>query len=81
MIALAKLLEAALFSSAHPVALSDLKAIVNDPKVKPEDVAAQIFAALAEGKEEVLADDLTRQVKLGINAELPAYIAAARPAA
>jgi hypothetical protein len=44
-------------------------------------VAAQIFTALAEGKEEVLADDLTRQVKLGINAELPAYIAAARAAA
>jgi NAD(P)-dependent dehydrogenase (short-subunit alcohol dehydrogenase family) len=51
------------------------------PKIKPEEVAAQIFAALAEGKEEVLADDLTRQVKLGINAELPAYIAVSRAAA
>jgi len=38
VIALAKLLEAALFSSAHPVALSDLKAMVNDPEIKPDDV-------------------------------------------
>lgn len=35
---LAKLLEAALFSSAHPVALSDLKAMVNDAETTPEDV-------------------------------------------
>jgi segregation and condensation protein B len=38
VIPLAKLLEAALFSSAHPVALSDLKAMVNDPEIKPDDV-------------------------------------------
>jgi NAD(P)-dependent dehydrogenase (short-subunit alcohol dehydrogenase family) len=60
---------------------TDMTAGYEIAKIKPEEVAAQIFAALAEGKEEVLADDLTRQVKLGINAELPAYIAAARPAA
>jgi len=60
---------------------TDMTAGYEIDKIKPEAVAAQIFAALADGKEEVLADDLTRQVKLGINAELPAYIAAARAAA
>jgi NAD(P)-dependent dehydrogenase (short-subunit alcohol dehydrogenase family) len=60
---------------------TDMTAGYDIAKIQPEEVAAQIFAALAEGKEEVLADDLTRQVKLGINAELPAYIAAARAAA
>jgi segregation and condensation protein B len=35
---LAKLLEAALFSSAHPVALSDLKAMITDAETTPEDV-------------------------------------------
>lgn len=57
---------------------TDMTAGYDVPKVQPEDVAAQIFAALAEGKDEVLADDLTRQVKLGINAEVPAYIAVSR---
>lgn len=39
MIPLAKLLEAALFSSAHPVALADLKAMVTDAEVTGDDVA------------------------------------------
>jgi NAD(P)-dependent dehydrogenase (short-subunit alcohol dehydrogenase family) len=56
---------------------TDMTAGYDIAKIQPQDVAAQIINALAEGKEEVLADDLTRQVKLGINAELPAYIAAA----
>ena len=60
---------------------TDMTAGYEIDKIKPEAVAAQIFASLAEGKEEVLADDITRQVKLGINAELPAYIAASRAAA
>lgn len=60
---------------------TDMAAGYDVPKVKPEDVAAQIFKALIAGGEEVLADDLTRHVKLGINAEVPAYIAAARAAA
>lgn len=38
MTPLAKLLEAALFSSAHPVALSDLKSMVTDAETTPEDV-------------------------------------------
>ena len=39
MTPLAKLLEAALFSSAHPVLLSDLKSMVTDNEVTGDDVA------------------------------------------
>ena len=42
MIPLAKLLEAALFSSAHPVALADLKAMVNDPETTADDVVSAL---------------------------------------
>ena len=42
MIPLAKLLEAALFSSAHPVALADLKAMVTDPEITGDDVTAAL---------------------------------------
>lgn len=59
---------------------TDMTAGFEIAKAKPEDVAAQIFAALAEGKDEVLTDDLTRQVKQGITAEVPAYIAVAKSA-
>ncbi len=44
MTALAKLLEAALFASAHPVAIEDLRAMVADDEASAEDVTA----ALAE---------------------------------
>jgi NAD(P)-dependent dehydrogenase (short-subunit alcohol dehydrogenase family) len=60
---------------------TDMTASYDVPKIKPEEVAAQIIAAINEGKEEVLADDLTRQVKLGINAEVPTYVAVSRAAA
>jgi NAD(P)-dependent dehydrogenase (short-subunit alcohol dehydrogenase family) len=59
---------------------TDMTASYDVAKIKPEEVAAKIFEALAKGEEEVLADDLTRQIKLGINAEVPAYVAAARAA-
>lgn len=42
MIQLAKLLEAALFSSAHPVAASDLKAMAADDETTEADVAAAL---------------------------------------
>lgn len=42
MIPLAKLLEAALFSSAHPVALADLKAMVNDAETTADDVVSAL---------------------------------------
>ena len=42
MTPLAKLLEAALFASARPVALADLKAMVNDAETTADDVVAAL---------------------------------------
>ncbi len=42
MIPLAKLLEAALFSSAHPVAVADLKAMVADGETTGDDVTSAL---------------------------------------
>ncbi len=42
MIALAKLLEAALFSSAHPVMLTDLKAMASDGETTEDDVVSAL---------------------------------------
>ena len=42
MTALAKLLEAALFASAHPVAIEDLRAMVADDEASAEDVTAAL---------------------------------------
>lgn len=43
-------------------------------KVSPEDVARQICEALDGGKEEVLADGLSRAVKQGLSAEPGVYL-------
>jgi len=46
------------------------------PKVPPEDVVRQTLQALAEGRSEVLADAVTRELKLGLSAETAAYLGA-----
>ncbi len=45
---------------------------VDAPKNRPEDVVAQAYAGLAEGAYEVLADDVSRQVKAGLAAPIEA---------
>jgi NAD(P)-dependent dehydrogenase (short-subunit alcohol dehydrogenase family) len=47
---------------------TDMARHVPGPKAAPADVVRQVLAALAEGGDEVLADDLTRQVKQGLTA-------------
>jgi len=47
---------------------TDMAAGVNMPKADPLDVARQTLIAVAEGKDEVLADDLSRNVKQGLSA-------------
>jgi short-subunit dehydrogenase len=47
---------------------TDMAAGVNMPKADPLDVARQTLVAVAEGKDEVLADDLSRNVKQGLSA-------------
>ena len=41
---------------------------VTAPKSKPEDVVRQTLAALEAGKEEILADEVSRQLKRGLSA-------------
>jgi NAD(P)-dependent dehydrogenase (short-subunit alcohol dehydrogenase family) len=46
---------------------TDMAKGIDMPKADPLDVARQTLLALAEGKDEVLADDLSRQVKQGLS--------------
>ncbi|MFJ5303148.1 SDR family oxidoreductase [Streptomyces sp. NPDC088350] len=48
---------------------TDMAAQVDAPKSTPESVAAQALDGIESGAFEVLADDLTRQVKAGLSAE------------
>ncbi|MFG2779536.1 SDR family oxidoreductase [Streptomyces prunicolor] len=48
---------------------TDMAAHVDGPKSTPESVAAQALDGIESGAFEVLADDLTRQVKAGLSAE------------
>jgi NAD(P)-dependent dehydrogenase (short-subunit alcohol dehydrogenase family) len=52
---------------------TDMASGIDMPKADPLDVARQTLMAMAEGKDEVLADDLSRQVKQGLSAG--AYLA------
>jgi NAD(P)-dependent dehydrogenase (short-subunit alcohol dehydrogenase family) len=56
---------------------TDLTKGIDMPKSTPDVVVSRTFDALEAGKEEVLADEITQQVKLGLNAEPPVYLAAA----
>jgi NAD(P)-dependent dehydrogenase (short-subunit alcohol dehydrogenase family) len=49
---------------------TDMAAAIDEPKTAAADVAAQVVAALAEGREEVLADDLARTVKAALSHDL-----------
>ncbi len=52
---------------------TDMVAGVEAPKASPADVATQALAVLEAGGFEALADDISRQVKAGLNAEPPSY--------
>ena len=54
---------------------TDMASGISGPKTDPADVARQTLGALEENKEEVLADELTRQVKQGLSAEPGIYLA------
>ncbi|MCW8096805.1 SDR family oxidoreductase [Streptomyces tauricus] len=49
---------------------TDMTAAIDAPKSSPVDVAAQALAGIERGAFEVLADDLTRQVKSGLSADI-----------
>jgi NAD(P)-dependent dehydrogenase (short-subunit alcohol dehydrogenase family) len=54
---------------------TDLTRGIDMPKSTPEDVVRRTLDALEAGAEEVLADELTRQVKQGLSAEPAVYLA------
>lgn len=49
---------------------------IDAPKSSPEAIAARVLDALEAGAEEVLADDITQQVKRGLSGEPGIYLAA-----
>jgi NAD(P)-dependent dehydrogenase (short-subunit alcohol dehydrogenase family) len=55
---------------------TDMARSVQAPKSRPEAVALQVLAAVEERREEVLADEVTRNVKRGLSAEQASYLAA-----
>src|ERR1700729_3189556 len=46
---------------------TDMAALVNVPKLSPESVAEQVFAAVEAGQTEVLADERTRTIKASLS--------------
>ncbi len=55
---------------------TDLTQGIDAPKLTPEEVVRQAFDALEANQEEVLGDDMTRQVKASLSSATPAYLAA-----
>jgi NAD(P)-dependent dehydrogenase (short-subunit alcohol dehydrogenase family) len=53
---------------------TDMASELTLPKVKPVDVVRQVLSALEAGREEVLADEMTRQVKAGLSDEVGIYL-------
>ena len=53
---------------------TDMTSGISGPKAAPADVVLQTLAALEAGQEEVLADELTRQVKSGLSAHPGVYL-------
>lgn len=53
---------------------TDMTQGINMPKSRPQDIVASAFDALEAGKDEVIADELTQQVKLGLSAQPGVYL-------
>ncbi|MFP4593726.1 SDR family oxidoreductase [uncultured Ralstonia sp.] len=61
----------------HPAFIdTDMTAGINAPKSSPEHVVGEVLRALAEDREEVLVDDVGRNVKQSLSSDAPAYLAA-----
>jgi len=53
---------------------TDMTRGLDAPKAAPDDVVRQVFAALEAGREEVCADDLSRQVRAALSNEPGIYL-------
>lgn len=54
---------------------TDMTQGVSAPKSSPDDIATLILAALERGDPELLADDLSRRLRLSFGSDMPAYLA------
>jgi NAD(P)-dependent dehydrogenase (short-subunit alcohol dehydrogenase family) len=55
---------------------TDMAQGVPGPKSSPQDIVTRAFDALEAGADEVLADELTQQIKLGLSAQPGVYLQA-----
>ncbi len=55
---------------------TDMTQGIASPKSTPEDIVARAFDALEAGADEVLADEMTKQVKLGLSMQPGVYLQA-----
>jgi NAD(P)-dependent dehydrogenase (short-subunit alcohol dehydrogenase family) len=53
---------------------TDMASFVDGPKASPADVVRQVLEAIEAGRDEVLADEKTRNVKAGLSAEAAVYL-------
>jgi NAD(P)-dependent dehydrogenase (short-subunit alcohol dehydrogenase family) len=53
---------------------TDMASHIQGPKARPEDVVKKVLAALENGQDEVLADDLSAQVHQGLSANPAIYL-------
>ena len=53
---------------------TDMASQLTLPKVTPMEVVRQVMSAIETGQDEVLADDMTRQVKAGLSDDLGIYL-------
>ena len=53
---------------------TDMASQLTLPKVTPVDVIRQVLSAIEAGRDEVLADDMTRQVKARLSDEAGIYL-------
>jgi NAD(P)-dependent dehydrogenase (short-subunit alcohol dehydrogenase family) len=59
---------------------TDMVANVSAPKTSPDLIAQRVVEALAAGREEVLADETSQQIKAGLTAPRPIYLGEAAQA-
>ena len=59
----------------HPGPIdTDMASQLTLPKIKPIDVVRQVFSAIETDRDEVLADEMTRQIKAGLSNEPGIYL-------
>ena len=57
---------------------TDLTTAIDAPKAKPADIVARAYAGLAANQPEILADELTQQVKNSLSSDKALYLTGVR---